>query len=681
MLESAMGKLARVVSRDFGLTVTFKGSGAYVNLEKKQMVLPALSDDRIVEIINGYLDHEAGHVRFTSEKFKFTSVKSKLEEELIRVLEDVRVDNKMRGLFLGCGANIDKTRLTIYDKVKKSVAESGDPEGTFWMDILENMAGRLDFSDMCSTAQFGVLSALDLFMTLPACKDIFDVQNLSREIAKRWDAMPPPGMGGGEDEDEDGDEDGEGMDGEGSGKGKKKDRKKDKKKSKKDKKEAGRKSAENPFEDKDKDEEGDEDGDDGDGSGDGSGEGDEDGKGKGGGGSEDDAEGQDGDGEGEGKGNGSEDAEGDGDDGDDAGDGAEAGEQPHPSEGPRESFGKGVSGGTGGALLDLEQVVKLGIELAVKDVVMEVGHSKHIPYTTEDDEIRDARPSEWNSGKDEHIRKKARSATGVLQKRLEMALMAKDRARFRYELDRGKIDPRRLHALTSRTSNKVFKKRVEAETMATAVYLLVDCSGSMASGGKMGAAREAACAFSDCLDRLGIPHEVAGFWTGSKYTRRGMGGVDYSKLTRDDYETFNRFGESINHMVVKGFDKQFKDGHFSALDARYNNTDGESVRVAARILAKRPEKRKVLIVFSDGNPVAEGKQALLYKDLREAVQEINAAGIHTIGIGIKTDAPKKFYPDNVQINDITQLSAETMKQLEDILLKGKGMVHKGGRAA
>jgi len=270
---------------------------------------------------------------------------------------------------------------------------------------------------------------------------------------------------------------------------------------------------------------------------------------------------------------------------------------------------------------------------------------------------------------EKNVRESARKATGILVKRLQMAFLAQDRVRFQHELDRGKIDNRRLHALTEKTSNKVFKKRVEKETTSTAAYLLVDCSGSMGYN-KIRAAREAACAFSDCLERIGIVHEVAGFWSAVSF--ESMKAYQrYKDRNPKDHYIFNRRIEVLHHQIVKPFDKSFREGKFAVLGSMVNNTDGESVRWAARLLARRLEKRKVLFVFSDGDPKAEGDQNLLYLDLKEAVKEIMRADIQVVGIGINTDAPSKFYPDYVVIDDITTLSSETVAQLEKILLKGQ----------
>jgi len=640
-MESALAKVAKIMAREYGLNVRFTGSGACVNLKTKEMQLPALDDPVIFETISGYLDHEVAHVRFTDI---VPSIKDSLTMDLFRVLEDVRVDRDMGNLYTGSHKNIGRTRKAVYEAL---FTEANDLNEMFWMDILEMTSGRMEFDEMGPMAQEAVLKALDLFMGLDEIKTTADCVSLCEKIAKRWrdtDANPTPQPSpGGSEEEQEGDSDGSsdsGGQGDSEGDSKEGSKGGSKKKGKKGSKKEGE-------EDKD-------------------GEGKKKGKGKK---------------KGEGK---KKDKKGD-----------KTGDVDSPDANSNKHAPK--DGGTEAAgirredvdiaiirdydkldLIDPEKALDHGINKIINAQVKKCANDVHIPFTTEYDVVKDDSKSR-NTIKEKAIREEVKSTVGVLIRRLQMVLLARDRARDRFELDRGRIDSRRLHQLIHKTSNRVFKTRVEAETESTAVYLLVDCSGSM-GGKKIIAAQKAACAFSACLDQLGIVHEVGSFQCVKSEEIRNAFEQYIEANGMDCYDSpFNRYYEILSHSIVKRFDQPFAQGAFANLMAGCNNCDGESVRVAARLLAQRPEKRKILMVFSDGMPSCYSDHDLLHKDLKKAVKEIMDAGIETIGVGIRTSAPKMFYPDWIRINDITTLPTEVISQLEKLLFNG--MIGKKRRVA
>ena len=83
-------------------------------------------------------------------------------------------------------------------------------------------------------------------------------------------------------------------------------------------------------------------------------------------------------------------------------------------------------------------------------------------------------------------------------------------------------------------------------------------------------------------------------------------------------------------------------------------------------LSARPEKRKVMMVLSDGWPAADGyghEQHLL-----EVCRDIEASDVELVGIGIQSDAVERFYSKHVVVNDIKDLEGEVMNQLSKLLL-------------
>jgi len=590
-METAYEKLVKVLSKEYGLTVRFEGTGACVDLKNRVMILPSMLSNEGMNFMAGFLDHEVGHVKATDANVEFP--KDKLEDDLFRIIEDVRVDKSMSNYLLGCKANIEKTRILVYNTVKAKQKFAGlGRDALFSMDILEYLSGRFMLSELCPLAQKGIELAQDLFDKVDDLPLDYSgtamVKKLAKKIAERWDKedfdSPEPESQDGEGEGGSGDDGSESDSGDNQGHGKD-DKGKGREKSKKSPKKKSEKVDKKKDKKKDKD-----------------------------------------------------------------------------------SFGRGLRTLIrNGGLSSGEVMTKEAIDDLVENDLRNMSlNGKHIPFTTKFDKVFKTKIE--NPKKERDILESGRKVTNQLVRRLEKALLAKNRDRVVFERDRGKIDQRRLHGLVSGKSNKVFKKLVEAEKLDTAIYLLVDCSGSM-SGSKLYAAKEAAACFSDCLERLGIPNEVAGFWADSFDAKA----YDYAKNAEKkgvNLRPFNRIYETIYHHIVKGFDDTCAQGNFSGFESRGSNVDGESIMVAAKILAKRPEKRKILIVFSDGNPAACGDCDLLRKDLKDKVKEINDAGIQTIGIGIRTDAPKHFYPENIMIHDIRSLSTSTIMELQKILLDG-----------
>jgi cobalamin biosynthesis protein CobT len=169
-----------------------------------------------------------------------------------------------------------------------------------------------------------------------------------------------------------------------------------------------------------------------------------------------------------------------------------------------------------------------------------------------------------------------------LANKLRMSLQTRSRDRYEYGQRRGKLHNGSLHRLMHEDKAKVFRKRVVSDTLDTAVCLLVDCSGSM-SGYKFDMACCGAGALAEALKPLNIPFTTLGFTNHADKKDAPMIWV------------FNDFGERVNSTeLVNRF--------AIASGVLWENTDGDAIVYAHAQLAKRKEKRKVLIVLSDGMP-------------------------------------------------------------------------------
>ncbi|WP_441835510.1 cobaltochelatase CobT-related protein, partial [Paraburkholderia caledonica] len=133
-----------------------------------------------------------------------------------------------------------------------------------------------------------------------------------------------------------------------------------------------------------------------------------------------------------------------------------------------------------------------------------------IPLATEFDEITDL-TGQGDSTSWRELRAQARADTAPLKEKLERALSADERTRWRREQERGEIDRTSLAKLaTSPGYRTPFRTQRAAKGRDVAVTLLIDRSGSMA-GRKIELARLCATALCDALTQLSFDCEVLGY--------------------------------------------------------------------------------------------------------------------------------------------------------------------------
>ena len=193
-----------------------------------------------------------------------------------------------------------------------------------------------------------------------------------------------------------------------------------------------------------------------------------------------------------------------------------------------------------------------------------------------------------------------------------------------------RIDTKRLY----RPDQKIFTKNVPAKKgFDMAVAVLLDESGSMGSKDRYKYAQAAAIILQDFCYRLHIPMMVYGHSTSGDL-------VDlYSYVEYDGFADLDRY-------------------RLSDIQARRSNRDGAALRYVSRRLLERPERNKILILVSDGNPAHTnywGEAA--EEDLRAFRSEFVSCGglLIAAAIGDDKDAIHRIYGQSFM--DITDLSS------------------------
>lgn len=262
-----------------------------------------------------------------------------------------------------------------------------------------------------------------------------------------------------------------------------------------------------------------------------------------------------------------------------------------------------------------------------------------------------------------------RALVSRMAKRLMRVLMARQAREWRFDLDDGLLESSRLPAfVASGGAARPFKQEFESPFPSTVVTLLIDHSGSMA-GRPMQIATLTVEVFARVLERCGVRCEVLGFTT-----RDWDGGEAAQAWARAGYPADPGRLNALEHIVIKAADVPWRRARRGlGLSLRpgqlKENIDGEALMWAHQRLLARPERRRILIVVSDGTPMDEATFAAngfdyLDGHLAAVVSHIERRSpVRLTAIGVGHDV-SQFYSNATRISKVEELgSALTLKLL------------------
>jgi len=265
-----------------------------------------------------------------------------------------------------------------------------------------------------------------------------------------------------------------------------------------------------------------------------------------------------------------------------------------------------------------------------------------------------------------------RSVVARLAKRLLRVLMARQTRHWRFDLDEGVLDGSRLATLVaSRGSARPFKEESESPFPSTVVTLLIDHSGSM-RGRPMLIAALTVEIFARVLERCGVRCEVLGFTT-----RDWDGGEPAREWAANGYPESPGRLNALEHIVIKSADVPWRRarvalGLFLHNEMLKENIDGEAVSWAHGRLLARSERRRILVVVSDGTPMDEATLAAngheyLERHLQKVVTDIETRSpVQLAAIGIGHDV-SLFYSNATTIARIDHLGPALSTKLTALL--------------
>lgn len=213
----------------------------------------------------------------------------------------------------------------------------------------------------------------------------------------------------------------------------------------------------------------------------------------------------------------------------------------------------------------------------------------------------------------------------------------------------------------------------DSEKLAdTAITILLDQSGSM-RGDKIRYLAAALDILQAVLSGLGVKVEILGFTT--RFWRGGRSRLKWKLLGRP--RSPGRLNDLL-HIVYRSAAEP-PSGEAPEVyremvrpELLKENVDGEALEWAARRLRTRPERRKVLLMVSDGAPVddstlLQNHTHYMMDHLLDVIAALEASGdieLHGFGVGYQVDG---FYRRNEAVEEPQDVGLALLGQIERLL--------------
>ena len=303
--------------------------------------------------------------------------------------------------------------------------------------------------------------------------------------------------------------------------------------------------------------------------------------------------------------------------------------------------------------------------------------NKYKSYTKEYDEIIDAHKI-CDIQELEKLRlsldKQVFSFQNIITKianRLQRKLLAQQTISWDFNVEEGYLDSSRLARIIANPMNTLtFKKEKESEFKDTVVTLLIDNSGSM-RGRPITVAALCSDIIARTLERCFIKVEILGFTTSA-----WKGGKSREKWINNNKPSNPGRLNDLRHIIYKSADAPWRRskknlGLLLKEGILKENVDGEAIYWAYSRLKFRNEKRRILMVISDGAPVDDSTLSVnpgnyLEQNLKETIHMIEKKNeIELLAIGIGHDV-SRYYKRAITINEIDQLGEVLLNELSNI---------------
>ena len=268
--------------------------------------------------------------------------------------------------------------------------------------------------------------------------------------------------------------------------------------------------------------------------------------------------------------------------------------------------------------------------------------------------------------------KKIDKISNALSSKLKRKLLSKKNTSYEHNKEEGALDRKKINQIVTKPLTKNNYVTINQDQYQnTVVTLLLDNSGSM-RGMPIVMSAGACETIAKILERFNIKTEILGFTTSD--WRGGKSRKDWERLGKP--KNPGRLSDLL-HIIYKSADQSFKKSRLNLglmlkEGMLKENIDGEALKWAKDRLLSRSEKRKILIVISDGTPVDDSTNSnnednILSDHLHKMINNIEKHSkieIAAIGIGHNVG---DFYHNSITINNIEDLGDVMINKICDLL--------------
>jgi len=243
------------------------------------------------------------------------------------------------------------------------------------------------------------------------------------------------------------------------------------------------------------------------------------------------------------------------------------------------------------------------------------------------------------------------SGLGATRANILRLLRSLDLVGWNTHEETGRVD-RKAFTRFAVGSTAIFQKRVHVEAEKSAVSVLIDCSGSMNSDGRIQTAEAFAIQLARILDKANVEYNVTGFNGSDNTLRLNKTGANINE-TAVRYETpvfipFKTWKDSLQKASAKL-------GSISKC-AGGSTPDYSSLSIIIDELSQRDEHRKIVFLVTD----AEGYTRSHMKYLQSLADKL---GIKIIAIGIGNTELKSCFTNSEDVRKVDDLASSSFNKL------------------
>jgi len=242
------------------------------------------------------------------------------------------------------------------------------------------------------------------------------------------------------------------------------------------------------------------------------------------------------------------------------------------------------------------------------------------------------------------------SGLGATKATIQRILRSLDLVGWNTHEETGRLD-RKAFTRYATGSTAIFSKRHHVEAQASAVTILIDCSGSMGNGRRIQTAQSVAIQLSKMLDKANASFNVVGFQGGMNHVRQGTTGATEGIEALVEYTEFIPFktwNESLTKASAKlGSIKEW---------AGQSTPDYSALSISLEELSKREEQRKILFFLTDADSYTKSHMNHL-QDIADKL------GIKIIAIGIGRTEVEQCFKIAQNVENVSDLADASFGKL------------------